>query len=163
MFSSGICTEHDCGTIFTVINCFCDRPSQIICWCSNDSSKCHFLTDSVYKTIPKAKDTTSYPAEAICSTQNTLPAEGVSSPAANQVCGPCFALRPFLLWFLGRGGETFEFPHRCSYLESGTLVMPSTPKITPSAPNKGIRNWDFREHCFSSSCPTLCRPLSNSI
>ena len=61
------------------------------------------MTTQITKLSPK--QTTWPPAQQKGSvTQNTIPAERVSSLAANQVCGPCFIQGHFLLWFLDSGG-----------------------------------------------------------
>lgn len=87
--------------MFLVLNCFYDRPSQNMCWYQNDNSR-SFLHWLPLQSTPKPNNVTSYPAETSI-TQNTIPAERVSSLAANQVCSPCFIQGHFLLWFLDSG------------------------------------------------------------
>lgn len=69
-----------------------------------------------------------------------------------RVCGPCFIQGHFLLWILGSGCGDVSLPYLWSHLDSVTLLMPSTPKIILSVPNKGIQNWAFGEYHFPSSC-----------
>lgn len=101
-------------------------------------------------------------------TQNTIPAERESCPAANQVCGPRFTQGHFLLWSWTVGVVTYVLPSLWSHWDSVILLMPNTPQTTLSAPDKRCKTRLSEDTIFllAGFCLTplqVCHQINSTV
>lgn len=123
----------------------------------------HFFTDSYYK-VPPRQTTWPPTQQKRPITQNTIPAERVSSLAANQVCSPCFIQGHFLLWFLDSGCADVCTPLSVeSFGFSVSFDAQHPQNNTVSSWQKGHKS-GFSENTifFSILLDFVCSPSSNS-
>lgn len=93
--------------------------------------------------------------------QSKIPAERVSSLAANQDWGPCFIQGHFLLWFLDSGGADVCTPLSLEPFRFSDSVDAQHPQNnTVSSWQKGHKS-GFSENPISLHLASSCSPTSN--